>query len=304
MPAFITHSLMFKGIEKKFNPPSPAAFYWGLQGPDLLFYCKFSKKLKTQLRIFMFGCSLHQAQTNKLYAAISKYIYKLGGKERAVIISYIEGFIAHNSLDYFAHPYVFYKEKQYMRDFGYNESALAHNKIESDIDSIMWQGVTGKSVKNFKIEKKNILSKKEKIYISKFYVYLVKTLLCETTTVEEILPCFVEAKFLMRVLTNESGLISIISDIAERKLGVKARGALSAFVRTENPDLRILNFEKRDWYNLNNKNQVKNDSFLEIYEQANMATIYEIRRFLTSLRNKVSYCPKKIGPFENGKLDI
>lgn len=78
MPAFVTHELLGTQVFSMLDEPiaemlelNPSPYFWGLQGPDLLFFrdAVFGRSMLPK-----YGNIMHTQKTDELFAAMSCYL--------------------------------------------------------------------------------------------------------------------------------------------------------------------------------------------------------------------------------------
>lgn len=100
MPAFVTHELLGTQVFSMLDEPiaemlelNPSPYFWGLQGPDLLFFrdAVFGRSMLPK-----YGNIMHTQKTDELFAAMSCYLnLHKGRKQYETLAAYILGFAGH-----------------------------------------------------------------------------------------------------------------------------------------------------------------------------------------------------------------
>lgn len=155
MPAFVTHELLGTQVFSMLDEPiaemlelNPSPYFWGLQGPDLLFFrdAVFGRSMLPK-----YGNIMHTQKTDELFAAMSCYLnLHKGRKQYETLAAYILGFAAHYCLDREAHPYVYFKQIQKERVLDDDLKRGVHMRIESDIDTAFYEMKTGKNIRKYR----------------------------------------------------------------------------------------------------------------------------------------------------------
>ena len=149
MPDIISHWLLGRRICRDsfladlFPDIEKAAFLWGCQGPDILFYHRSMPWQSGSLR--QYGTAMHKGDPSALLRSLSKVCrYCADRKDSAVIYSYALGFCCHYCYDRTVHPLVHYNtellEKTDERGSNYKYHAL----IESNMDLMLLKHDTGR----------------------------------------------------------------------------------------------------------------------------------------------------------------
>ena len=100
MPAFVTHELfgtqVFGQLDEEIQEMlemNPAPYFWGLQGPDLLFFrdAFFGRSVLQR-----YGGLMHCEKTDELVWAMSSYLNeRKDTDEYETLAAYILGFVGH-----------------------------------------------------------------------------------------------------------------------------------------------------------------------------------------------------------------
>lgn len=159
MPAFVTHELfgtqVFGQLDEEIQEMlemNPAPYFWGLQGPDLLFFrdAFFGRSVLQR-----YGGLMHCEKTDELFWAMSSYLNeRKDTDEYETLAAYILGFVGHYCLDREAHPYVYFKQVQKERVLAADQRRGIHNRIESDIDTAFYRMKRGRSVQEYRPAKR------------------------------------------------------------------------------------------------------------------------------------------------------
>ena len=143
MPAFITHYLygvdLFHTSNSKLMKQTVkkhlGAYCLGLQGPDIFYYyipSVIGKKTKN------LGHMMHETKVSAFFENYMYYMSKLSGEHFSIALSYFYGFLAHYTLDYVTHPYI-YSRAYYLPSstFSRNYYCGMHGEIETCIDFLL-----------------------------------------------------------------------------------------------------------------------------------------------------------------------
>ena len=150
MPAFITHNEFGSDILPQIRslvPPDPEsrlAFRWGLQGPDILF---FHRAIRGNSPLPGYGSRMHREQTRALFTALCHYVMDHRDQaDASILLAYIQGFTCHYALDLHTHPYIYFQQEKWKEKLPAKVHRSIHNRIESDIDSLVYLERKGKTV--------------------------------------------------------------------------------------------------------------------------------------------------------------
>ena len=136
MPALVAHH-HFAVHALKLTPPhvqaavssAPAAFRWGAQGPDILYF--HNPPLPGKLP--RLGGTMHRYKILRCFQTLSRLAAR---KNVALYYPYLAGFLCHYILDRTAHPYVMAMIEQPLTE-PYEElsDSAKHKTCESDLDA-------------------------------------------------------------------------------------------------------------------------------------------------------------------------
>ena len=199
MPAFVTHELfgtqVFGQLDEEIQEMlemNPAPYFWGLQGPDLLFFrdAFFGRSVLQR-----YGGLMHCEKTDELFWAMSSYLNeRKDTDEYETLAAYILGFVGHYCLDREAHPYVYFKQVQKERVLAADQRRGIHNRIESDIDTAFYRMKRGRSVQEYRPAKRLWGSPWEYRVIARLYQFLLEEVYGLQTDPTEVEKCFDDAR--------------------------------------------------------------------------------------------------------------
>ncbi len=129
----------------------PAAFLWGCQGPDILFYHRNMPWQSGSIRSY--GTQLHRGDPSKLFRSLAKVCrYCAGRKDYRIILSYAMGVCVHYCYDRLLHPLVHYNmelmEKTDEKGANYNY----HGLIESNLDIMLLRHDMGLAISDIDLD--------------------------------------------------------------------------------------------------------------------------------------------------------
>ncbi|MCL2461148.1 MAG: zinc dependent phospholipase C family protein [Defluviitaleaceae bacterium] len=148
MPGFITHYICGEAALKSLPAEIGETLYGyrqlyniGTQGPDIFFYY-FPGFLKKNMKNL--GSHMHRANFSGFISGMLNGM-EGAGDDAGLVFSYIAGFLTHYTLDYNAHPYVYYKsgfkaEGDKKSKFSYS---VDHRSFETAIDVLMLKLMSG-----------------------------------------------------------------------------------------------------------------------------------------------------------------
>ena len=151
MPDIISHWLLGRRICKDsafadlFPEINEAAFLWGCQGPDILFYHRNLPWQSGSLRSY--GSAVHRSDPAKLLRSLGKVCrYCMGRQDFVLIYSYALGFCCHYCYDRTIHPLVHYNMELLEKTDEHGKNYNYHALIESNYDLMLLRHDTGMTV--------------------------------------------------------------------------------------------------------------------------------------------------------------
>lgn len=141
MPDFATHYLVGSQVALGLPPAGralvgryPAAFHWGLEGPDPLFYHQI---LLGGGPLAPMGGQMHREQTDSLLQALTRAILEAPSDRRELLTAYGLGFLCHYATDHRVHPYVYWVCEQQRALLPPSHWKGLHGRVECRLDDIL-----------------------------------------------------------------------------------------------------------------------------------------------------------------------
>lgn len=272
MPAFITHELLgphvYQVLPKSLQniiDRHPSAYFWGLQGPDLLF---FRDIIKGKSPLPVYGAKMHSELTKELFEELGNAITENSNSPKGeILLSYVMGFIGHYALDITAHPYIFFLQA---REEENNTNGIIrgiHNRIECDIDTVLYQKKHGQHVNKYKPSKKMLGTPATHEPISELYARILWRVYGIKVKKSEIMFCFSDArKMFFFMLDPLNGLVLNSVRIYEKL--IKKPNYFSSHIRRKNVEEDVLNLTHQSWHNLNIPDLDDSRDFIDLFSQA------------------------------------
>ena len=271
MPAFVSHVLFGEMVcqclpeePRLLAQAHPAAFYWGLQGPDLLF---FRDAVRGKSPLPAIGGRMHREKTAQLLETMAKYIRlrkKQAKGDDELLEAYFMGFLCHYVLDSCAHPYIYYlQERRKLRTEKKAWGGL-HNQIESQIDSALYRRIKGGEVSGYRIPKA-YRDRLTELSVSRLYRQVLWHVYGIQVDSFQVAKAFDDCHRLMGLLVRGRLLPAV--EAGERLLLGK-ENAFSAHIRPLQEPGDVLNLDRGLWAPLNDPDHGKNQSFPELMEEA------------------------------------
>jgi hypothetical protein len=276
MPEFTAHYLFGEQALERFSPEifsvindtesNCAAFRWGLQGPDLLFYTKI---LRDRGWLARAGAAIHHTDPDTVFSAILSYtLARKDTPEYGTLRSYLYGFICHYALDSKTHPYVYHLAAK----AGDRAITTRHIRIESEIGSILYNRLTGMPVSAFKIYDQYVSAGSFVAPICRLYADLIKRLFEKRITEKQVKSGFFYCLFLNRFtyLYARNELNSMLQSALLKGTRVVLRRFrfVNSFIKCDDVRRDTLNLMHNAWYNLNAPETIMTDSVPDLFESA------------------------------------
>lgn len=287
MPANATHCLfaekMLPAIKKIYPGLDPRPFYYGAQGPDVLFFhrvlpCMPGKSLRRC------GSRLHKINPAFTFQCFADYL-NTAPPDIVLAQSYVYGFLVHFCLDRRAHVYINAVTKAVMEKEGIRySSSIIHNRIESNLDSILTKDLA-KQGGGFRTDK--ILTDDPGVIsaMSKALSYLMNRTFADKTTPEQLENAFRDTATMFRLLTDESGRKTAVLGVAEKLLPHHAPAA-TTLMRRESPDGKwdYANTSRALWPEFGKK-EMQSDTFYDMMKKAAEEALEMARGFTLALKD-------------------
>lgn len=282
MPDFMTHSLFavdsLKILEKSRNlkGKEPIALVTlGAQGPDPFFY--FGKQPWRNTKGYPeFAGILHTERTDEFLVRLWHFV-KAGKDDFVERFAYAWGFTSHYALDTQCHPYV-YAQAGYAFNGAPRTPEMSSNHVllEADIDALLYYKKTGKDIKKLKLWELTpdvLPGCLDQFYqeITDMYAYPMY----QAGDFERAMKDMKQAQhFLYDPQGVKEGLSRILSRIKGRSVYI-GKPVYPSLKYVEVLD--CMNESHQKWSHPMDENEVFQDSFMDLYEQAwiRMASYWE-----------------------------
>lgn len=289
MPGFLTHYLFSIDTYRHLHEKSMQSiiknhkqvYYLGAQGPDIFFYylpCTIDKKKQL-------GSLLHHTTTNAFFdTCIKELSNQKNPLEQETILAYISGLLCHYSLDSSTHPFIYARTgyEQYVTA-GHTPLSYSstHCNYETILDTTMLyrQKHTVPSKVNYKD-----LFRLKKSEVSTLAAFLSTTI--NKTYFKDGSSSYINANFIKRTLNYMPMEIAFLQDKRGKKKSLIAflekytlrTPLLSSLITSDqlHEDRDVLNLAKGSWESPWLPNIRKNDSFLDLYQDAISSCRYRI----------------------------
>ncbi len=307
MPAFVTHELfgtqVFGQLDEEIQELlelNAAPYFWGLQGPDLLF---FRDAVLGRSVLPRYGGLMHREKTDELFWALGSYLNeRKGSDEYEALAAYILGFVGHYCLDSEAHPYIYFKQVQKERVLDESFHRSIHSRIESDIDTTFYQLKRGRDVQNYRPAKRLWGSAWEYRVIARLYQFLLEEVYGVQVDPSEVERAFSEARRMVQLTLDRHG--SLIRLVPAVEALANCPGRFSQHIRRRTVQEDVLNLNQEPWYHLSTPDKLDTRSFPQIFYTAAARAAKMMEQIYYSSQSGVPYEPKGLASFDNGSPEM
>lgn len=212
---------------------------------------------------------MHRERTDKLMESFARYILRAKRDEdprQDALLSYFMGFLCHYALDVTTHPYIYYLQERKKYYIPREQWGGIHHLVESNIDSALYPIVHNKSVRRFTIPR-SFHCPEQEAAIARMYRHVIWDVYGLEFSTLELAKCFDDTRLLMKATLEPTGALLATVQAAER-LVMKKPNSLSAHIRRGRVEEDILNQGKGLWAPLYDPDDPRNESFLELVEEA------------------------------------
>ena len=269
MPAALSHYLhavkVFESLQGRCGALSQEkdAFLWGAQGPDFMFAHRFFPWQKGE-SLAEYGVRLHRdssVRTLEFMRDCTK-----NAADNPVLLSYVLGFLCHYALDSSAHPFVNYGAGLLHEQIKPSSLETCHHTIEAALDVILLRYERGELPTAVGL--KTTVPKNERVRTAMVGLYqallehLYSKLDCGRLLEQAIDDC----RTAFGLMTDRTTLKRQLAEYIEKKR--KIPPVISCHVRpiSEGDEFDYANILHAQWQDT--ANEVRTESFLELYEQA------------------------------------
>ena len=282
MPDFTTHHI----VGQQVIPALPrdtslaqavrqyeAAYHWGLQGPDLLFY---TKPVSLKRTVPHCASLLHKCSGTLILTAAWHFIAsRKQESDYPILQAYLAGFVCHYMVDSIVHPYIYFLQEKLRKKLPKIGVSALHGAIERDIDAILYEYWYLEGVSFSGLKEQYLVTTELIKAVTGLYGYLCETLLDTAVTEEDIAKAFRFSQRLYRYFYPKSMAVNhttkkVVTLLARKK---------ELWRKEHNEKLYdILNEEHRPWYNVNVPDEIRYDSLSDLLKMSARETIKVLSR--------------------------
>lgn len=301
MADFVSHDLLgeqalalFPAAAQHAAALRPAAYRWGLQGPDPLFF----HKVYAGSPLHKTGNRLHSEKTDELFTVLAEAVHRLTGSAHEIAEAYFYGFLCHYALDSAIHPYVYYRQYECIQSMPNENPSAIHCRIETDIDTALYAHFKGGKITEADPTLPYRLSDEETAVLAVLLHHVIRQVLDEQAPTAELRPCFAEMLACQRLFYL--GNRPLTGSARRLELLLRKGPLLSSHLKGDAPQWDCLNESGKPWYNLWAPQEIRTDSVLDLFESAklraaSLASNYAAQ-FDAGWMLNISY----YDPFDNG----
>lgn len=267
MADFIAHDLLgeyalrvFPAAAQREAALHPAAFRWGLQGPDPLFFHKVYRGSP----LHQTGARLHEEKTDALFAVFAESVNRLTGSAHHIAAAYFYGFLCHYALDSTLHPYIYCRQHECLTAMPNENPNTIHFQIESDIDCALFDKFKGDHLR-LPVEAYQ-LTDEETAVLAVILHHLIHRVLHEDVPTRELRPSFAKMLAYQRLFFQGGRVLRSPARMVERIL--KKGALLTSHIKVGLPQWDALNESHSAWCNLWQPDIICTESVLDLFELA------------------------------------
>lgn len=301
MPGLITHLLCghatAKQVDKELSDvikKYPESYNLGTQGPDIFFYYLPGFLNKETLNL---GLLLHKNNTQDYILSMIESTKKLEGEQKDIATAYICGYLTHYSLDASTHPYIYYKTgfRQKGDKIKAIKYSLYHRKFETAIDVLLLNHFTGKTPSEKSLWQFFNVDDTQEVVLGKIISSSLNSAYGRNISPKRTTKILKYVVLATKYLQSKEGKRKKIMEFMEdMSIGEHTYSSLiHDQVITDNID--YLNMSKDFWHNPWDNVQLKQDSFVELYNKG-------LENGINFANSAFSCINDKMPTFEFGKI--
>ena len=292
MPGFITHFVFGKEAYKRFIQGDVKeairkyrhVFNVGLQGPDIFFYFPMFKLISKK----NLGSIMHRSEVNPFFEEMLSYIIELNSIDKQILIAYLAGFYAHQTLDSTMHPYIYYFTNYMEGKKGY---FAKHAKFETDIDYYLSKNKLKKHAYYFNLASSVKLTSREAMVIGEAMSTVCSKIYSVRNNKTIYTIAFQNFSYAISFFKDSSGnKIKFISKLEKLFLGNEHFTPLIIRKNHKLTSQGILNQKKEQWSNYWSKGLKSDKNFFELFDKAMnvyVSTITSFDYYIESIGRKI-----------------
>ncbi|MCH4020331.1 MAG: zinc dependent phospholipase C family protein [Erysipelotrichaceae bacterium] len=261
MPAATTHVEFAKDVfralpeAQKQEITDMPMYYMGSQGPDMLFFSRFSILPGTLAPI---GGKMHDEKIREVLSFFENYAHR-----DPALRSYYDGYLCHYALDQNEHPLInAYAHHESMRT-GRTESEI-HFRIEGEFD-VYILSLKGRSWKDYDVYKYLQLPQEDAEKLALMYQSMIKNVFGIDLTVKQLMDDIRDVHRMTRYLKPSKFKYHLASYVESL---IKAPKMVSGMMLSDDKKPTALNEAHEVWHPVYAPQEVHTESFMDLYEKA------------------------------------
>ncbi|MDR0751011.1 MAG: zinc dependent phospholipase C family protein [Christensenellaceae bacterium] len=193
----VLYSKTSSAIQNQIDVDKPA-FYFGNQGPDILFYIKLIRGVYNSL-----GTSVHTSfKTQEFLEASAKYIEHTQDNS---ILPYTYGMLCHYALDKNVHPFVYFREKDNPKFCDKKLEMFYHVDFESAMDFVCIEEYMGFESATYDSTRHLTISQETAVEIANFYETVFAPIYDPTLNSNDLLKCIKYMRRALKLFDDKKG---------------------------------------------------------------------------------------------------
>lgn len=298
MPDFTAHHLLGQEVLRRLPEEgkmaimqAPAAFFWGLQGPDPLFYGGH--------RLARYGSLLHRQPPERLLRLLFLQAAHAKGQRKKLLNSYLLGFLCHYAMDSGLHPYIFCLERRLRSACPQRQWEALHGELECQLDGALYRLQKKEPVTRFRPDN-YLLDPETCAAFCRLYRALLSALFGIQVRPGQIAGAFRRCLRVSRLVYTRTARIGRPALFA-LETAVGHPGVFSSHVkRTGELGRDILNLQHCAWQDFSQPATGHTESVPELFEAASEKALALCRLFLPAMATGLCPSLPRLPPFDAG----
>lgn len=301
MAEFASHELLGEYARLQFSEAvketinrQPAAYFYGLQGPDPLFY----HAVAAGRPLHKLGNRMHSESTAALFHTMAQAAMRLTGTRAQIAQAYLYGFLGHYALDSALHPYVYYLQYTTMQKDPKVHPSAVHCGIESDMESAIYQHKTGKLISTYAPDARYQLTEEQEAVMAVLLQHVLKKVYKVEVSTNRLRASFGDMMAIQRMFYACTPAARNAVARTERIIGKGA--VLSARLKVDEPQWDCLNLQRKPWHHLWQPDLKHYENGLEMFDTAVRRTVQLANEYGEQFQNGWLCNISFYAPFDDG----
>lgn len=279
MPDLITHHLFGREVQWMLDEPissiiskNQQMFDFGAMGPDFFFYYGTLpwKKYKDSKEVQDIGHKMHDEKITEVFVKFFELIKQIKNTEqREILFAYLAGMLTHYSIDRSAHPYIFYQSGFPLENEN-NEDRFDwyHKRVEMSIDLHILKRIGQANIREFKPYEVVNPKKLNISLLYSIYKLVLHNVYGVDVTMRQFMLSIQNMYRVFQLSHDPLGYKKSLSKLIE-KITRKPDSYQYVVYPNQIPnEYDYLNVKKDSWFHPCDKEEISNQSFIEIFKGA------------------------------------